>query len=101
MFGRHPNFPIDVAFGLYRTSNNVALRKSRYVDRLKERLDYAYGKARSFSEKEVQRTKQRYDGKAKFVLLEPDDVVFVRKMSHTRKHKIQNRWEDEEYIIVY
>ena len=21
-------------------------------------------------------------------------------MSHTGKHKIQNRWEDEEYIIV-
>ena len=63
-------------------------------------MDYAHDKARSFLEKEVQRTKQRYDRKAKFVIVEPNDVVLVRKMSHTGKHKIQNRWEDEEYIIV-
>ena len=59
MFGRHPRLPIDVAFGLHRTSNNVAFSKSRYIDRLKKRLDYAYDKARSFSEKEGQRTKER------------------------------------------
>ena len=53
-----------------------------------------------FQKKEVQRTKQRYNKKEKFVLLEPNDVLLVRKMSHTGKHKIQNRWEDEEYIIV-
>ena len=82
------------------TSNKVPFGKSRYVTQAHERWDYAYDKARSFSEKEVQRTKQRYDRKAKFVLLEPNDVVLVRKMSHTGKHKIQNRWEDEEYIIV-
>ena len=53
-----------------------------------------------FQKKEVQRTKQRYDRKTKCLLLEPNDVVLVRKMSHTGKHKIQNRVEDEEYIIV-
>ena len=53
-----------------------------------------------FQKKKVQRTKQRYDRKAKFVLLEPNDVVLVRQMSYTGKHKIQNRWKDEEYIIV-
>ena len=37
---------------------------------------------------------------SKIVLLEPNDVVLVRKMSCTGKHKIQNRWEDEEYTIV-
>ena len=57
MFGRHPRLPIDVAFGLHQTSNNVAFSKSRCVDRLKKILDYAYDNARSFSEKEVQRTK--------------------------------------------
>ena len=62
-------------------------------------MDYAYDKARSFSE-EIQRNKQRYDRKAKFVLLELNDLVLVRKMSSTGKHKIQNRLEDEEYIIV-
>ena len=100
MFGRHPRLPINVAFGIHSTSNKVAFSKSRYVDRLKKRLDYAYDKARSFQKKEVQRTKQRYDRKAKFILLEPNEVVLVRKMPHTEKHKIHNRWEDEECIIV-
>ena len=34
----------------------------------------------NFSEKEVQRSKDRYDRKSKFVALEPGDVVLVRKM---------------------
>ena len=59
--------PIDVAFGLHRTSCNVAFSKSRYVGRLNKRLEYAYDKARSFSEKEAQRSKNRNDRKAKFV----------------------------------
>ena len=91
MFGRQPRLPIDVAFGLHRTSNNVAFSKSRYVDRLMKRLHYNYDKARSFSEKEVKRTQQRCDRKAEFVLLELNDVVLGRIMSHTRKRKIQNR----------
>ena len=49
-------------------------------------------------QKKVKRTKQRYDRKAKFVLLEPNDVVLVRKISHTGKHKIQNRWESLDVI---
>ena len=34
MFGRHPRLPLDVAFGLHRTSSNAAFSKSRYVDQL-------------------------------------------------------------------
>ena len=32
--------------------------------------------------------------------MEPGDIVLVRKMTHTGKHKIQNRWEDDEYVDV-
>ena len=38
MFGKHPRLPIDVAFGLHRTSNNVAFRKSRYVGKTQEKI---------------------------------------------------------------
>ena len=55
---------------------------------------YTYDKARIFSEKEAQRSKEWYDRKAKFVSLEPDDVTLVRKVTYTGKHKIQNKWED-------
>ena len=100
MFGRHPRLPIDVAFCFHRTCRNVAFSKSRYLDRHKKWLEYAYDKARSFFEKEAQRSKNMYDRKAKFVYLEPDDVVLVRKMTNTGKHKIQNRWEGDEYVVV-
>ena len=63
MFKRHPRLPIDVAFGLHRTSNNVAFSKSRYVDRLKKRLDYAYDKARSFSKKRFKELNKGMIGK--------------------------------------
>ena len=100
MFSRHPRLPIDVAFGLHRTGSNVAFSKSSYVDRLKKGLEYAYDKARSFSKKRLEEVKPGIKGKQIFFSLEPDDVVLVRKMTHTGKHKIQNSWEDDEYVIV-
>ena len=64
MFGRHHRLPLDVAFHLHMTSSNVAFSKSRYVDQLQKRLEYAYDEAGSFSEKEAQTSKDRYDRKA-------------------------------------
>ena len=63
MFGRHPRLPIDIAFGLHWTSSNVAFSKIRYVDCLKKRLEYAYDKARSFSEKRFKEVKTGMIGK--------------------------------------
>ena len=63
MFGRDPRLPIDVAFGLHRTSNNVAFSKSRYVDRLKKRLDYAMIKLGPFQKKRFKELSKSMIGK--------------------------------------
>ena len=87
MFHRHPRLPIDLAFGLQ--SSNVAFSKSRYVDRIKKRLEYTYNKVRSFPKKKAQRSKDKYDRKANFVSLEPSDVIQVRKMIHPGNTKFK------------
>ena len=100
MYGRQPRLPIDVKFGLFRNLSSSTFSKSKYVDRLKKRLDYAYSKADEIQSKESARQKQRYDRKAKHVQLDPGDLVLVRVVAHKGRHKIQNKWEDQEYVIV-
>ena len=100
MFGRQPRLPIDVKFGLFRNLSTSTFSKSKYVDRLKKRLDFAFKKAQLAQEKESKRQKQRYDRKAKHILLQEKDLVLVRVVAHKGRHKIQNRWEDEEYVVV-
>ena len=100
MFGRQPRLPVDVKFGLFRNLSSSTFSRSKYIDRLKKRLDFAYEKASQSQAKESQRQKVRYDKKAKHVLLEKDDLVLVRIVAHKGRHKIQNKWEDEEYVII-
>ena len=46
MFGRHPRLPIDVEFGLPKSNSGDNSSKSRYVQKLRRRLNYAFQKAR-------------------------------------------------------
>ena len=45
MFGRHPRLPIDVEFGLPKSNSGDNSSKSRYVQKLRRRLNYAFQKA--------------------------------------------------------
>ena len=100
MFGRQPRLPLDVRFGLFRNLSSSTFSKSKYIDRLKKRLDFAYEKANQSQIKESQRQKTRYDKKTKNIFLEKGDLVLVRIVAHKGRHKIQNKWEDEEYVII-
>ena len=100
MYGRQPRLPIDVKFGLFRNLSSSTFSKSKYIDRLKKRLDFAYQKANAAQQKDSARHKLRYDKKAQNITLYPGDLVLVRVVAFKGKHKIQNRWEDEEYVIV-
>ena len=100
MFGRHPRLAVDVAFGIHRQGDKVSFSKSKYVDRLQKRLSYAHSKAESFAKHESERNRIRYNKNAKNIALEPDDLVLVRVVAHKGKHKIQNKWEDDEYVVV-
>ena len=52
------------------------------------------------SQKQTQKYKLSYDKKVKGTQLEIDDLVLVKRVAWKGRHKIQNKWEPEEYVAV-
>lgn len=100
MFGRHPRLPIDLEFGLQKPNCKDSCSKTRFVDKLKRRLQYAYKKAAECSNKQATKYKKSYDKKVKGLALTVNDLVLVKRMAWKGRHKIQDRWEPEEFVVV-
>ena len=100
MFGRHPRLPIDVEFGLHKPSCSDNCSKSRYIQKLRRRLNYAHKKASKYSSEQAQKYKTSYDRSVKGPQLQVNDLVLVKIVAHKTRHKIQDKWESEEYIVL-
>ena len=100
MFGRHPRLPIDVAFGLHKPNCSDNCSKSRYIQKLRRRLNYAHKKASKYSSEQAQKYKTSYDKSVKGPQLQVNDLVLVKIVAHKARHKIQDIWESEEYIVI-
>ena len=90
MFGREPNLPIDIEFGV-RTPDLIATSTKNYVEKLQKRLAWAYRKAQEVNHREKTRNKKIYDRKVRCTKLEVGDKVLVRQKAFKRKHKIQGQ----------
>ena len=99
MFGREPNLPIDIKFGV-RTPDLVATSTKNYVEKLQRRLALTYKKAQKVNHKESKRNKRIYDRKVRCTKLEVGDKVLVRQKAFKKRHKIQDKWEEDVYIVV-
>ena len=100
MFGRHHRLPIDVEFGLPKTNSGDNSSKSRYVQKLRRRLSYAFEKANKFASQQAQKYKSSYDKSIKGPQLQKKDIVLVKIAAHEGRHKLQDKWEAEEYVVV-
>ena len=100
MFGRHPRLPIDVEFGLSKPNCRDNSSKSRYVQKLRRRLNYAFQKASTYSDQQAQKYKSSYDKSMKGPQLQEKDVVLVKIVAHKGRHKLQDKWGPEEYVVV-
>ena len=100
MFGRHPRLPIDVEFGLPKHNCGDNSSKSRYVQKLRRRLNYALKKASKYSDQQAQKYKSSYDKSIKGPQLQEKDVVLLKIVAHKGRHKLQDKWEPEEYVVV-
>ena len=100
MFGRHPRLPIDVEFGLHKPNCSDNCSKSRYIHKLRRRLNYAHKKASKYSSEQAQKYKTSYDRSVKGPQLQVNDLVLVKIVAHKARHKIQDKWESEEYIVL-
>ena len=100
MFGRQPRLPIDFEMGLSIDVLGERCSKTRYVHKLKQRLNFACKKAKEMSQKQAQKYKLSYDKKVKGSQLQIDDLVLVKRVVLKGRHKIQNKWEPSEYVVV-
>ena len=100
MFGRHPRLPIGVAFGLHKPNCSDNCSKSRYIQKLRRRLNYAHKKASKYSSEQAQKYKTSYDKSVKGPQLQVNDLVLVKIVAHKARYKIQDKWESEEYIVI-
>ena len=100
MFGRHPRLPIDIEFGLNKPNSSDNSSKSRYIQKLRRRLNYAFQKASKYSDQQAKKYKQGYDKSVKGPQLQENDLVLVKIVAHKGRHKLQDRWEPEEYVVI-
>ena len=100
MFGRHPRLPIDVKFGLPKSNSGDNSSKSRYVQKLRRRLNYAFQKATKVENQQANKYKSSYDKSIKGPQLQEKDIVLVKIVAYKGRHKLQDKWESEEYVVV-
>ena len=100
MFGRHPRLPIDIEFGLNKPNCSDNSSKSRYIQKLRRWLNYAFQKASKYSDQQAKKYKQGYDKSVKGPQLHENDLVLVKIVAHKGRHKLQDRWEPEEYVVI-
>ena len=100
MFGRHPRLPIDIEFGLNKPNCSDNSSKSRYIQKLRRRLNYAFQKASKYADQQAKKYKQGYDKSVKGPQLHENDLVLVKIVAHKGRHKLQDRWEPEEYVVI-
>ena len=100
MFGRHPRLPIDVEFGLPKSNSGDNSSKSRYVQKLRRRLNYAFQKATKVANQQANKYKSSYDKSIRGPQLQEKDIVLVKIVAHQSRHKLQDKWKPEEYVVV-
>ena len=97
MFGRQPCLPVDVALGL-APHTITEPNTTKFVQKLREQTKWAHKKAEGFQAKEAQRHKYNYDRKSRAASLEVGDTVLVHVTAFKGHHKMQDRWENREYV---
>ena len=100
LFSRDPSLPIDVEFGLKRGNQQVLPSRSNYITQLRRRLRFAHKKAEQVAGKQQARHKGLYDRRCKGAALDIGDLVLVKKTALKGWHKIQDRWESDEYQVI-
>jgi transposase InsO family protein len=98
MFGRNPNLPIDIAFGLAKKRNKNP--QTKYIQNLRSRLVEAYKTAAEQIKKSQEKQKSRYDLKTRGAVIQKGDRVMVKMVRFDGKHKLANKWEDDIYIVT-
>ena len=91
---------MNVEFGLQRGSQKGSLGESSYVSQLRRRLKFAHNKAKQMAKRQQAKHRELYDQKCRGAELEIGNLVLVKQTAWKGRHKIQDKWENEEYQVV-
>ena len=91
--------PLMLSSGLKGESTEPP-SKSTYVTQLRRRLRFAHKKAKQVADRQQARHKGLYDRRCRGAALHIGDQVLVKKTAWKGRHKIQDRWESDEYQVI-
>ena len=100
MFGRHPNLPIDLMFGMDKIDDEITPDYDDYVQNLKLRLISSYKTASNHAKQAKLKQKHTYDSRACDAPLQVGDRVLVQNKHVRGTQKLADRWEEHPYIIT-
>lgn len=98
MYGREPRLAVDVCLGL--VGQNGSCTETDYVQQLKESLSYAYDQASKSQSQSSSHQRRNYNKKVRGAVLNVGDRVLVKKVAFTGKHKLEDKWEKDVYVVV-
>ena len=100
LFVREPRLPVYVEFGLQMGSQKGPLGESSYVSQLRRRLKFAHNKTKQMIKRQQAKHRELYDQKCRGAELEIGGLVLVKPTAWKGRHKIQDKWETEEYQVM-
>ena len=98
MFGRQPHLPIDATLGL-TPQTITGPNTNKCVQKIREHTQWAHKKTEAFQAKETQYHKCNYNKWDRAVALEVRDTVLVHVTTFKGHHKMQDQWENREYVV--
>ena len=67
---------------------------------MRRRLNYAFQKATKVANQQANKYKSSYDKSIRGPELQEKYFVLVKIVAHKGRHKLQDKWEPEEYVVV-
>ena len=98
MFGREPKIPIDIELNLLTQREEGGAKT--YVDRLKQKLEWAFAKAQENIQKDMKTRKKFHDKSLHCHKVEIGDLVILRDKKPGTNYKIADKWNDELYEVI-
>ena len=98
MFGREPKIPIDIELNLPSTREEVT--PNTYVNRLKQKLEWAFEKAQENIQRDMKSRKRYHDKTVRCHKLEIGDLVLLRNKKPGSNYKIADKWEDGVFEVM-
>ena len=98
MFGRDPKIPIDLELNL--PSDQEEVTPKTYVDRLKQKMEWAFEKAQENIQRDMMSRKKYHNKSVRCHKVEEGDLVLLRDKKLKSNYKIADKWEAGVYEVV-